>query len=179
MTPFKSVVVVKQPLAAVWVTIRDRMPAIAEMLEDIEGVSVVSREEPAAGIVNLVNEWRVTPALPLPDVIMNRGTLGWMDHATWTDADRTCRWAIHTMFLPGKIRCSGATSYEPAMAGRGSRVTFSGGIELQDALPLGGLLGRATISVVESVVTTVVPRNFRKTVEAAVRLIELETTLAG
>ena len=35
MTPFKSVVVVKQPLEAVWTTIRDRMPAIALRLEDI------------------------------------------------------------------------------------------------------------------------------------------------
>lgn len=179
MTPFKSVVVVKQPLEAVWITIRDRMPAIADMLDDIERVSVVSREERGAGSIHLVNEWRIKPAVPLPEAIVKTGTLGWMDHATWTDADRTCRWEIHTLFLQGKIRCFGTTIYEPAMASRGTRVTFSGAIELQDALPLGGILGRTAIGMVESVITTVVPRNFRKTVEAAVRMIESEGPAAG
>ncbi len=174
MTPFTSVVVVKQPLEALWTTIRDRMPAIAERVDDIERVTVVSREDRGAGIVHLVNEWRITPSVPLPESIVAPGTLGWLDHATWTDADRTCRWEIRTLFLEGKIRCSGVTTYEPAMGSRGTRVTFSGEIELQDALPLGGLLGRAAIGVVESVVTTIVPRNFRTTVETAVRMLDAE-----
>jgi hypothetical protein len=55
------------------------------------------------------------------------------------------------------------------MAGQGARVTFEGGLDLKPGL-LGGSLGgleRLVSGFLESIVTTVIPRNFRAVVEAA------------
>ncbi len=85
----------------------------------------------------------------------------------------TCDWSIEPTVLTGHITCEGATRYEPALGGRGTRVAFEGTFDLAPGA-LGGLakpLERPLTSFVESVVSTLIPSNLRKIVEGAAALI--------
>jgi hypothetical protein len=57
---------------------------------------------------------------------------------------------------------------EGQMGGRGTRITFAGELDLKPG-PLAGLraLEQAATSFVESIVTTIIPRNLRAMAEAA------------
>lgn len=175
MKQFRTIHVVKQPVDRIFVTVRDRLPEIAAMLDDVESVRLLERRERAGGRLSLVNEWRAR--LPLPHVledIVRKDSIGWIDRAEWHDRERRCAWEIEPLFLVGHIRCGGNTRYEPAMGGRGARVTFEGQIDISMGGPtaIRGPLDQAVSSVVESIVTTMVPRNFRKTLDGACTLIE-------
>jgi hypothetical protein len=172
---FRTIHVVKQPVDRVYEAVRDRLPEIAAMLDDVESVRMLERKAGAGGGLSLVNEWRAR--LPLPrvlDDLVHKDSLGWIDRACWDDRGRRCAWEIEPLFLPGQIRCRGTTEYEAAMGGRGARVTFAGQIEITLGArgTIRGPLDQTVSSVVESIVTTVVPRNFRKTLDGACALIE-------
>ncbi|OIQ74482.1 hypothetical protein GALL_438680 [mine drainage metagenome] len=83
--------------------------------------------------------------------------------------------------LAGHIDCGGSTRYESAMAGRGTRVTFEGYFNLRPgfagALP--AALEPAAAGFVESIVSTVIPRNLARAVIAAGELIAAERRGAG
>jgi hypothetical protein len=170
--PFKSIVVTQQPMDRLWVTIRDHMPELAGMLDDIDRITVVSREQLAKGRLRLVNEWRAKPRLPISiETVTGTDAFVWLDHAEWNESEHRCQWRIEPQFLDGRIHCHGATVYETAMGGRGSRVTFEGELEL--TAPRSGassLLERSVVPIVESIVTVMIPKNFRKIVEVAGRL---------
>jgi hypothetical protein len=174
MASFKSIVVVGQPVEKTWSAIRDHMSEIACSLGDIQSVTVLQREDIDALTVRLVNEWR---AGGLPRFALERcGTdyFGWIDDAFWRKGAWECSWSIEPNILKGNMRCSGRTLYQSAMNGRGTKAIFEGSLELDSpgiAQSL-GLPGRAAISLVESVITTMIPRNFRKTVEAAASFIQ-------
>jgi hypothetical protein len=150
------------------------MVEIALFLDDVEKVSVIERECVDSGTTRLVNEWR---AKGLPRMVLDRcGTdhLGWIDDALWCNCDWRCSWTITPNILKGDIRCAGNTEYQKAMNGKGTKVTFQGTLELDGARIANsfGLPGRMGISIVETVITTMIPRNFRKTIQGAVNLIQ-------
>lgn len=177
MKPFKSVIIVKHPIDRLWVTVRDRLPDIAAMLDDIESVTVVEREDACDGVVRLVNCWRTRTKIPeVLAKVIKPDSLGWLDHAEWNEQDRCCRWTIEPSFLAGSIRCAGASTYAPAMGGRGARVTFEGNLDIDTAgqTALAGALTRPLSAAAESVVGTLIPKNFRKTLEAAASLLDAE-----
>ena len=63
------------------------------------------------------------------------------------------------------------------MGGRGSKITFQGKLEL-DLRSLGGaasVIPNGAAQIVESIVTVLIPKNFRKIVEAADRLYTMQT----
>ncbi len=170
MKRFRTVHVVAQPADRLYEAVRDRLPEIAARIDDVESVRVLERRQRATGQVSLVNEWRARLRLPkLLEGLVEPGSLGWIDRAQWNDADHTCRWTIEPLFLLGQIKCGGGSLYQPAMGGRGARVTFEGEIEIAlDGLTrLAGPLEPAVGGLVESIVTTVIPRSFRKTLDAA------------
>jgi hypothetical protein len=174
MKPFKSLVIIKHPVDLTWVTIRDRMPELVPMLDDVASIAVVERHEDGDGTVQLVNEWWAQVNLPaaLRSVIKPEH-LGWTDRAVWDEAGRECRWSIEPFFLPEAVRCAGTTRYEPAIGGRGTRITFAGNIDI-DAAKLGTIpaaFGWPVATAVEMLVTTIIPRNFRKTTEALTQLL--------
>jgi hypothetical protein len=174
MKQFRSLLVVSQPAEPLWRAIRDRLSDVAQELDDIEGVRVLSREDLSSTTVRLVNEWRARLRIPAAlEAAIGRDALGWIDTAIWNESEMRCRWSIEPLFLRGQVHCEGATTYEKAMGGRGARVTFEG--ELSVALSSGGRtsLGLdAVSSFVEPLVTTLIPRNFKKTLDAAARLVE-------
>jgi hypothetical protein len=167
---FRSLVVVKRPHAVLWSVMRDRLPDMAPQIADIEDIRQLERSTDADGVVHIVNRWRVRHQVPpmIRSVLKSDG-LSWIDRNTWDARTFTCDWTIEPEFLTEHINCSGRTTFAPAMAGQGARVTFEGGFYLQPGL-FGGLPGgieRLAAGFVESIVTTIIPRNLRGVVEAA------------
>jgi len=162
--------VMKQPPEVVWSTIRDSMSEIVPLMSDVESVRVIEREERSDGTVRFLNEWRLRSSLPsVAESVIKPDELGWLDHALWKDSERCCNWRIEPFFHPESIKCGGVTTYESAIGGRGTRITFQGDVEI-DIAKLAGLskaLSRPLSSVIENVVRSLVPRNFRKVYEAA------------
>jgi len=176
--PFKSIMMSKQPVIQIWTAIRDRTPELAKMLDDVDEVVVLERKQLPGGSVRLVNEWRATHRL-LSSLksVLGSDSVVWLDHADWSESDWQCRWRVEPQFLAGRVRCEGTTSYEPAMGGRGSKITFQGQLEL-DYRSRGGaasLIPSGAAQIIESIVTVLIPKNFRKIVEAADRLYTMQT----
>jgi hypothetical protein len=172
MTPFRTVAVVRAPVDALYVFMRDRLPEVVPDLQDIRSVRVLERRKGRDGSVHLVNEWRAATRLPSSlGGILRADDLGWLDRAVYGNTNGVCRWQIEPFFLRDHIRCEGTTTYEPAMAGRGARVTFQGRFELDSAAVQRhvGLLHQPVTRLVESIVTTLIPRNFRRMIDAATR----------
>lgn len=169
MERFSSVAVVKHPLELVWATIRDRLADLAPLLDNVESITVVERRDAADGVVHLVNLWKARAEIP-PAIakMVPPSSLAWIDRAEWQPRGRECHWTIEPRFLAERMRCGGVTRYESALGGRGTRITFTGTLDLDfhGVRGVPGLLAGAARRAVESFATTLVPRNFRKLTEA-------------
>jgi hypothetical protein len=174
MKAFRTVVIVKQPVEPLWTTVRDRLPELVALLDDIEAVEVLEREAVEPGVLRLVNRWTSTQRVPgLLQARLGAREVGWIDRNVWTDAARRCDWRIEPAVLTEHIRCTGTTAYEPAMGGRGTRVTFAGEFELAPTAlrGLAGPLEQPLATFVESIVTILVPKNLHRLMDAAGRLL--------
>ena len=60
----KSVSMLKHQRDDVWATVRDRLGEIVPLIDDIESVTMESREQGRDGAVRLVNIWKAKPKLP-------------------------------------------------------------------------------------------------------------------
>jgi hypothetical protein len=157
MKSFKCIMVVRQPRALVWTTVRDRLPELVPYMRDVAAIVTDSRVEPARGVVRLVNRWTARAPIPAALVsVIKPEMLGWTDYAEWREADGECSWRIEPRFFTERIRCSGVARYEPAMAGRGTRVTFEGALAIAAG---GGFLAGSVSAAIESFVTSLIPRN--------------------
>jgi len=168
MKTFRCLVGVRHPAPRVAAAVRDLMSEIAPSLEHVERICALTRAERADGGVALVNEWRVNPALPPAlESLVAREKLGWLDHAEWAADLTSCNWRIEPHFMAEAIDCRGVTRFEPAMGGRGARVTFEGELDIDPAaLSSIPVAWRAPASVaVEMLISTLIPRNFRRTIE--------------
>jgi hypothetical protein len=173
--PFKSVMIVKYPLDLVWLTIRDRLPELVPLLDDVKQITVLERVEQADGRVHMVNLWQAKPQLPafLASEIKPE-MMAWTDRADWQPASYECHWRIEPKFLPELTACSGLTSYQPAMGGRGTRITFEGALDLnaRNLSSVPSLVGDTLLKGVEAFATSLIPKNFRKLTEAASRFLD-------
>ncbi len=177
MRDFRCLVGVRQPPQALAGAVRDLICRVGPSLEHVEKVATVARVERPDGSTALVHEWRVNPTLPAAlNGVVTRDMLGWLDHAEWSSDLSGCEWRIEPFFMGEAIHCQGATRFEPAMGGRGTRATFEGRLEIDPAaLSRLQLAWRAPASAaVELLIGTLIPKNFRKTVEAVSGLIEAE-----
>jgi hypothetical protein len=155
--------------------IRDWMGEVGPTLENVEQVATVARVERPDGAAALTNEWRVNPTLPAALTgVVTREMLGWLDHAEWAADLSACEWRIEPFFMSEAIGCRGATRFEPAMGGRGSRITFEGRLDIDPgALATLPAVWRGPASVaVEMLISTLIPKNFRTAVEAVGALLE-------
>jgi hypothetical protein len=167
---FRSLVVLKRPHAALWSIMRDHLVDFSPHIADIEEIRQLDRSVDADGRVHIINHWRVRHQVPqVIRSIVKTGELSWIDRNTWDASTFTCSWTIEPSFLTEYIACAGHTIFASAMAGQGTRVTFEGGLDLKPGL-LGNSLGgveKLMSGFLESIVTTVIPRNLRSVVEAA------------
>jgi hypothetical protein len=173
MREFKSFTMIREPLEKVWAVMRDRLPEVAESMNDLSGIEVLERSFDAERI-RLVNRWTARQTIPS----FLRGSLGsesiqWIDRAEWVEKARLCRWVIEPTILKGYIECGGSTKYEMAMAGRGTRVNFEGYFNLQPgfARVVPASLEPLVGGFIESIVSTVIPRNLARAVVTAGELI--------
>jgi hypothetical protein len=177
MKGFRCLVGLRHPTRQVAGAVRDLMPELAPVLEHVERISTLARVDRPDGGAALVNEWRVNPALPPGlDGVVTRDMLGWQDHADWAADLSECRWRIEPYFMAEAIDCRGTTRFEPAMGGRGTRALFEGQLDI-DPSALSSLqpAWRVPASLaVEFLIGTVIPKNFRKTVEAVAAMLEAE-----
>ena len=169
MKTFRSLVVLKRPRDELWAIMRDHLVDISGRIADIEEIRQLERTTDENGVVHVVNEWRVRQQVP-PVIrsVLKTDELRWIDRNAWDAATYTCAWTIVPGFLTEYIACSGQTSFASAMAGQGARVTFEGGLDLKPGF-LGsfGVTEKFVSRFLESVVTTIIPRNLRGVVEAA------------
>jgi hypothetical protein len=175
MKAFRCLVGVRQPPSALAAAVRDLICRIGPSLENVEKISAVSRVERLDGSTAVVNEWRVNPALPAGlDGVVTRDMLGWLDYGEWSADLTACNWRVEPFFMSEAIRCRGGTRFEPAMGGRGTRAVFEGELDI-DPAALASLqpAWRAPASLaIEFLIGTLIPKNFRKTVEAVASLLE-------
>jgi hypothetical protein len=165
VTSFRSLVVLKRPRDELWTIMRDHLVAFAGNLADIQEVRQIERTLGPDGRTHIVNEWHARQQIPAPIRSMLKiEAVSWIDRNCWDDESGTCSWRIEPSFLAGSIACSGVTSFTEAMAGRGTRVTFAGKIDLKPGLL--GALGSME-STVSGFVEAIIPRNLRAVVEAA------------
>jgi hypothetical protein len=175
MKEFRCLVGLRHPPQRVAMGVRDWMSEVGPSLENVEQVAMIARVERADGGAALINEWRVNPALPAAlNGVVTRDMMGWLDHAEWAPDLSACAWRIEPFFMSEAIACHGTTHFAPAMGGRGSRVTFEGRLDIDPAaLAALPVVWRGPASVaVEMLISTLIPKNFRTTVEAVAGLLE-------
>jgi hypothetical protein len=180
MKEFRSFTMVRQPIDAVWATMRDRLGDVAAGMEDLQGINCIERDSDD-GELRLLNRWTARQTVPaLLRGYLGGETIAWLDRACWRSAEKICEWSIEPLLLNGHIECGGTTRYEIAMGGRGTRVSFEGYFNLKPgfASALPATLELAIGSFVESIVSTVIPRNLSRAVVVAGELIEAERRAA-
>jgi hypothetical protein len=161
----KSISMVKHPVHLVAATMRDRLAEVAAGVDDVESVQLQERVEQADGGLLVVNLWQARPKLPA--LIASRlrpEMLRWTDRATWNPAGDVCTWEIDPHYFHDHIQCRGHTRYEPAMGGRGTRITFTSEFLLGRG-PTGGIANPLLV-VAEPILRGLIPKNFQKIVEA-------------
>ena len=107
---FKSLSVVKHPFDIVWAAMQNDMAGIADLIDDIESVTVQEKGLLDTGDLRLVNIWKASPKMP--DFIASRiqpDMLAWTDTADWNETDALCKWAIKSHYFGERIDCYGQT----------------------------------------------------------------------
>ena len=169
---FKTIAVVKFPIEEVWETMRDQLPMLSEFLEDIESITVQDKQEEQKGNLRVINIWQASPKLP--SIIADRikpEMLVWTDTAVWKEKTLTCDWIIDPHYFSGKVACQGNTRFEPAIGGRGTRITFAGDLKIDTSLGVSNMMGDLISKGVETILVKVIPNNFSKLSGAITRYL--------
>lgn len=163
MKPFSTTAVLAQPRDQVWLAIRDGLAELVPRLDDIRSVTPVERTTEGA-LTRIVNRWDADPKIPaVLASALNLNSIQWIDRAEWNDMTHECHWRIEPSFFADRINCNGVTIYEPAMGGRGTRISFRGELSVK----VGSVLGGAVAAGIESFVTALIPKNFQALANAA------------
>lgn len=167
MNSFRTLVVLKRPWQELWVTMRDHLPEFAGQVADIAAVHELERTQDADGGVRIVNRWQSRQQIPPAfRAMLQIEELVWVERNRWHEG--TCTWTIEPDLLGECVTCSGETVFTPAMAGQGTRVSFSGELEVKPGLRdrLGNMAPLVS-GFLEPLATTLIPRNLRAVIEAA------------
>lgn len=179
---FQTLALVKHPLPRVWNVMRDELPQLAGHLDDIESITTTERTD-APGEVSIVNVWRAKPKLPeLLARHVDTTKFAWIDRALWHEASKTCRWRIEPQVFSSYFDSRGETRFEPAMGGRGTRITFSGEAEIKignDGDRLRKVLEETLFKGAMSFVQGIISRNFRKMADALGAHLDAEVRSAS
>lgn len=165
---------VKHPRDKVWLAIRDNLSEVVPHLDDVASITTEQREEQADNVLQLVNLWKADIDIPtMLTSMLDPDSLRWTDRASWHTQDYKCHWQIEPHFFAERIQCKGITTYEPAIGERGTRITFEGQLEVSTHnLPgLPAMIEKSADKAVEALVTTLIPKNFRKITDALSEII--------
>ena len=171
MRSFRVRATLRRPREELWQVMRDHVSEIASRVADIERVVPVKRSVDAEGNVHLTHEWYVRVKLPnVLKSVIGDCPFGWKDQNVWNTSSWTCEWSGAPFFFPGSIQCAGIMRFARALGSAGTRVTFEGDIDIKPGIiaagPFGGM-ERPVRALAESIVTTIVPQNVQRVLEAA------------
>lgn len=142
MAHFETTTIARCPIEQATVALRDQLTAVALHLEDVSRIEEIERQVLPDGTLRVVNVWHATATkIPGPlSRLVNPDMLAWTDRAQWSPDGTLCRFAIEPHFMRDSILCQGETRLEPAMRGRGTRISFEGEIEVTRLPALAGLV---------------------------------------
>ena len=169
---FKCIETLKHPSPLVWATLRDQLPEIAELQDDIEYVHVEKRTQKPAGTTHVVSTWRADPPVPAflkgfikPDMLI------WTDDAIWTDVDTTCRFNIITHYKVEDIRCVGTIAVEPE-GKKSTRIIYSGTLTIKKTPKSSIFMTGLIIRGIEAVASKIIEHNFDKVAKTLDKMIK-------
>jgi hypothetical protein len=168
MSAFETVLMAHAPPDVIRDYLRDGLPSLATALSDVDHIDLLDRTENDDG-VRVTHRW--ISAQAIPGFLQDRlgvDSISWLDAAFWPKDEFCCTWSVQPNILPGEICCEGSTVLEPAMGGRGARVTFRGALNIAPGAlrRVAGAFEKPAIALVESIATVLIPRNFRAVLEA-------------
>lgn len=160
---FKRVSIVKYPVEAVWLTMRDKMPEVASLLDEIKTIDLISSEADDTGKLNVTKVWSAAPSLP--DFVrkhISDDMISWTEHGIWQDDTKACHWNITSHAFNEAIHCEGITQFQSALGGKGTRITFSGTINIDMKQLSHKIMVAQAIpaQVIELIAKNIIPRNF-------------------
>jgi len=166
---FKSVSILKHPVDIAWNTMLNAMPEIGERVDELESITETERYTDEKGAIKVVSIWKAKPKLP--DLVMKYikpEMLVWDDTAVWLPSERKIEWEIKSHHFHEQMQCHGTTTFEPAMGGKGCRLTFFGSLQWNGKIVSSGLgfVDHTITKAAEGVLTQIIPSNFRKITDA-------------
>ena len=171
---FKTLNIIKYPVDIVWTSMRDHYVEIVAFVDEVDSIRPVSRKKIAPNKLEVVNIWEADP--PIPDIIskyFKKEMLSWTDTAVWDEGAMICNWKIDSHYFKEKMNCQGFTKFEKAIGGRACRLSFQGRIDWDGNLPLSFGMADSMISkTLESIISKVIPNNFRKLTSGVATFIE-------
>jgi len=165
---------IKHGTEKVWKTMRDDLTELVGMIDEIESVTGKERNE-TKQIYRVVNIWQASVKLPQTIMsVIGSDLFSWTDRAEWNNDTHICTWTIELHQFRESVKCNGTTTFEPAMGGNGTRVTFSGNIDWDNRKTGGmtGMLGEAFLVIGGDFIQNAVQKNFRKLAEATAKYLD-------
>ena len=173
---FKTLSIIKHPINIVWTAMRDHYVEIVAFVDEVDSIHSISRKKITPKKMEVVNIWKADP--PIPEIIskqIKKEMLSWTDTAIWDEEKMICRWKIDSHYFKEKMNCKGFTKFEPAIGGRACRLSFQGSIDWDGNLPLSfGMADSMIAKTLESIISKVIPNNFRKLASGVAAFIEAD-----
>ena len=170
---FKCTETVKYPLATVWPMMRDRLPEIAAMQDDIEYVKVQKRAKKDSQSIHVISTWKTDPPLPAflkgfikPDMLI------WTDDAVWENDTTTCHFNIITNYQVEDIRCVGTIKFEGTPKGKSTKIVYSGTLTIRKTARSSMFMTGFIIKGIEAVASHLIEQNFDKVVKTLTEAIK-------
>jgi len=84
------------------------------------------------------------------------------------DKEKMINWEIHSHHYNDQVYCNGTTVFEPAIGGKGCKLTFSGMLEWKGKVLSTGIdmLDNTIARAAETVLSQMIPANLRKIAES-------------
>ena len=172
---FKSISIVKFPVEETWQAMLHHLPNIAKDVDDLESIKEVERTNPTNDTIKVVSIWCAKPNLPqMVMKYIKPDMLRWDDVALWKEKEKIIEWQIHSHHYYDELQCRGTTAFEPAIGGKGCKLTFSGTLEWKGkvfSISM-GMLDSTIAKAAEGVLGQMIPSNLRKITEALGKYIE-------
>lgn len=163
---FNCIETVKYPLATAWETMRDHLPQIAAMQEDIEYVKVEKRAKKKPDAVHVISTWKSDPNLPsFLKSFIKPEMLIWTDDAVWDNENFICHFDIATHYKVENITCVGSIKFDPAGT-KSTKITYSGIFTIAKTPKSSIFMTGFVIRGIEAVAGTLISANFSKVVKA-------------
>jgi len=163
---------IAHPADRVFEVYRDKLDEIADYMDDIKHIKVLSRED-GDGFVRLHNEWASSRDVPrVARTMIQPQHLYWDDHATWFASSLHCDWRIETRVFTHAVTCSGKNEILERSGNTVVRLTGSFHIALTEIPGMPSFMAKRMIPQVEKFIVALITPNLEKTNAAVGRYLD-------